>query len=86
MKVRWGWTWPGSSGLGWSAAPAIGGSVSSRLSAPVRQVIDQRQRVPARSLTIYVYLLDIFCTKYQILEKGKRASVYMNKLAMAIVQ
>lgn len=35
MKVKWGWTWPGSSGLGWSAAPATDGSASSQLTAPV---------------------------------------------------
>lgn len=57
VKVRWGWTWPGSSGLGWSAAPAIGGTFSSRLSAPVRQMIDQRQHVPLWFLNIYLYLV-----------------------------
>lgn len=35
VKVKWGWTWPGSSWLGWSAAPANGGTASSQLTAPV---------------------------------------------------
>lgn len=64
VKARWGWTWPGSSGLGWSAAPAIGGNVSSRLSAPVRQVNDHCQR-PLWFLTIcFYYLFYISCLKY----------------------
>lgn len=62
VKVRWGWTWPGSSGLGWSAAPAIGGSVSSRLSAPVRQTIDQRH-FHFRFLNTYFYLSIHFLLK-----------------------
>ena len=37
VKVTWGWTWPGSFWLGWSAAPATGGTASSRLTAPVKQ-------------------------------------------------
>lgn len=40
VKVTWGWTWPGSSGPGWSAAPASGGSASWRPSAPVSQPME----------------------------------------------
>lgn len=43
VKVKWGWTWPGSSWLGSSAAPAIGGSASSRLSAPVNNNTDNNK-------------------------------------------
>lgn len=37
VKVTWGWTWPGSSWPGWSAAPATGGTASSQPTAPVKQ-------------------------------------------------